>query len=84
MSTEELGADAIEVDGTVSSVLSHGNFKVKFANEHEVLTRLSGKMRKFKIKIVVGDYVTVKISKYDLGHGLILYRHKSRPKDSSL
>ena len=52
-------------------------FKVKLENGHEVLAHISGKMRKFFIKIAIGDKVTVEISPYDLGKGRITYRHKA-------
>ena len=52
-------------------------YKVKLENGHEVLAHISGKMRKFFIKIAIGDKVTVEISPYDLGKGRITYRHKA-------
>ena len=74
MATE---TDYIEVEGVVSTVLSHGNYKVRLPNNHEITSRISGKMRKFNIRITAGDKVTVKISKYDVNNGLITYRHKT-------
>ena len=68
--------DSIEVEGTVNAVLSHGNYKVTFPNNHEVMTRICGKMRKFNIRITAGDNVTVRLSRYDLSNGLITYRHR--------
>ena len=67
---------AIEVTGTVTKVLPATMYKVRLENGHEVLAHISGKMRKFFIKIAIGDTVTVEISPYDLGKGLITYRHK--------
>lgn len=68
--------DLIEADGTVVEVASHGNFKVELDNGHTIMAKLSGKMRKFYIKVVQGDKVTVGISPYDKTHGLITFRHK--------
>ena len=68
---------AIEVTGTVTKVLPATMYKVKLENGHEVLAHISGKMRKFFIKIAIGDKVTVEISPYALGKGRITYRHKA-------
>lgn len=67
---------AIEVTGTVIKVLPATMYKVQLDNGHEVLAHISGKMRKFFIKIAIGDKVTVEISPYDLSKGRITYRHK--------
>ena len=67
---------AIEVTGTVTKVLPATMYKVRLENGHEVLAHISGKMRKFFIKIAIGDTVTVEISPYDLVKGRITYRHK--------
>ena len=67
---------SIEVTGTVIKVLPATMYKVQLDNGHEVLAHISGKMRKFFIKIAIGDKVTVEISPYDLSKGRITYRHK--------
>jgi len=69
--------DAIEVNGTVIKVLPATMYKVKLENGHEVLAHISGKMRKFFIKIAAGDKVTLEISPYDLSKGRIVFRHKN-------
>ncbi len=69
--------DAIEVVGVVVKVLPATMYKVKLENGHEVLAHISGKMRKFFIKIAAGDKVTLEISPYDLSKGRIIYRHKT-------
>lgn len=68
--------DLIEVDGVIVDIHSHGNYTVKLDNDHVLTAKLSGKMRKFFIKVVRGDRVTIGISPYDKTHGLILFRHK--------
>jgi translation initiation factor IF-1 len=68
--------DTIEVTGTVTEVLPATMYKVRLENGHEVLAHISGKMRKYFIKITTGDKVTVQISPYDLSKGRITYRHR--------
>ena len=68
---------AIEVMGTVVKVLPATMYTVRLENGHEILAHISGKMRKFFIKIAIGDKVTVEISPYDLNKGRITYRHKT-------
>ena len=68
--------DAIEVDGIVEEALPNAMFRVKLENGHEVLSHISGKMRKFYIRILPGDKVTVEMSPYDLTKGRITWRSK--------
>jgi len=70
---------AIKVTGTVTKVLPATMYRVRLENGHEVLAFPSGKMRKYFIKIAIGDKVDVEISPYDLGKGRITYRHKEAP-----
>jgi translation initiation factor IF-1 len=71
-----MGKDAIEVEGTVGEVLPNATFRVTLENGHEVLAYLSGKMRKFYIRVLEGDRVKVEMSPYDLTRGRITYRYK--------
>ena len=66
--------DAIEMDGTVVDALPNTQFKVKLDNGHELLAYTGGKMRKFRIRILLGDRVRVEMSPYDLTRGRISYR----------
>src|SRR5215218_5126067 len=68
--------DLIELQGVVTEVLAGGNYKVKCGENHEVLARLNGKMRQYRIRVIAGDRVTVGVSPYDLKRGLITYRAK--------
>jgi len=68
--------EAIEVEGTVVEPLPNAMFRVKLDNDHVVLAHISGKMRKFYIRILPGDRVTVELSPYDLSRGRITYREK--------
>ena len=69
--------DAIEVEGIVTKALSNAQFSVQIQNGHIVTAYPAGKMRKFFIKILPGDKVTVALSPYDLSKGRITFRHKS-------
>lgn len=68
--------DIIEMSGEVVEKLPNAMFKVKLENGHIVLCTISGKMRKYYIRILPGDRVTVEISPYDLSRGRISYREK--------
>lgn len=68
--------DKIQVEGMVIEALPGTQFKVRLDNGHEVLAYLSGKMRKYYIRILLGDRVRVEMSPYDLSRGRIVYRHK--------
>jgi translation initiation factor IF-1 len=68
--------DKIEVEGTVVEPLPNAMFRVELDNKHRILAHISGRMRKFFIKILPGDKVTVELSPYDLTRGRITYRKK--------
>lgn len=68
--------DLIEFDGVVSEVLPDARFRVKLDSGHEIMTYTAGKMKKFRIRILVGDRVTVEMTPYDLSKGRINFRHK--------
>jgi translation initiation factor IF-1 len=66
--------EGITVEGTVVEPLPNAMFRVELENGHKVLAHVSGKMRKFFIRILPGDKVTVELSPYDLTRGRITYR----------
>jgi len=66
----------IQVDGTIIEALPATQFKVRLDNDHEVLAYLSGRMRRYYIRILLGDRVRVEMSPYDLTRGRIIYRHR--------
>ena len=68
--------EKIEVEGTVIEALPGTQFRVELDNGHEILAYLSGKMRKYYIRILLGDRVRVELSPYDLERGRITYRFK--------
>ncbi len=68
--------DVFETEGTVIETLPNAMFKVELANKHQILAHISGKMRKYFIRILPGDKVMVELSPYDLTKGRIIYRYK--------
>jgi len=68
--------DMMEFEGTVTELLPNATFRVGLDNDHEILAHSSGKIRKNRIRILVGDRVTVEMTPYDLTKGRIVYRHK--------
>nr|WVD55793.1 translation initiation factor 1 [Tetradesmus distendus] len=66
----------VDMEGLVTHNLSNGKFRLKLENGVEVIGHLSGKIRQNRIKIVVGDKVTVELSPYDLTKGRITYRYR--------
>jgi len=69
--------DLIRLDGRVYDMTGGGNYMVELDTGTKVNARLSGKMKKFKIKVIIGDRVTVGLSPYDPTHGLITHRLKA-------
>jgi translation initiation factor IF-1 len=69
--------EAIVLEGTVKEVLPNATFRVELENGHTVLATIAGKMRRFRIRVLQGDRVTVEVSPYDLSRGRITFRHKS-------
>jgi translation initiation factor IF-1 len=70
--------EKIEVEGTVVEALPATQFRVELDSGHRVLAYLSGKMRKYYIRILLGDRVRVELSPYDLTRGRITYRFRKR------
>ncbi|MBN2122813.1 MAG: translation initiation factor IF-1 [Deltaproteobacteria bacterium] len=68
--------DLIQLEGKVSRILGPGIIEVQCDNSLTVTGRLSGRMKKFRIKVMVGDHVRISVSPYDPSHGLITYRMK--------
>ncbi len=68
--------DLIEIDGVVKEVYPGGAFLIQTDAGTEVHAHLAGRLRRFRIRVVLGDRVTVAVSPYDLSKGRITYRHK--------
>lgn len=70
MAKEEL----LEMRGQVVELLPNAMFRVRLENDHEILGHTAGKMRKNRIRVLVGDEVLVELTPYDLTKGRITYR----------
>ena len=68
--------NTIEVNGTIVEALPNTQFKVELENGHLVLAYISGKMRRYRIRILPGDKVTIELSPYDLTKGRLVYRYR--------
>ncbi|MCX7674369.1 MAG: translation initiation factor IF-1 [Bdellovibrionaceae bacterium] len=68
--------DLAQFEGKIIDALAGGIYKVQLDNNVVIQAKLCGKMRKFNIRVVVGDRVSVGVSPYDPTHGLIMYRLK--------
>ena len=66
--------DVIKLEGEIVDVLPNAMFKVKLENGHEILSYISGKMRRFEIRILMGDKVSLEMTPYDLSRGRIIRR----------
>lgn len=69
--------ETISLDGKIVDTLPNAMFRVELENGHTVLAYLSGKMRKYYIRVLLGDRVKVEMSPYDLTKGRITYRHRN-------
>ena len=72
MAKEEL----MEFNGIVKELLPNAMFRVLLDNDHEIIAHTAGKMRKFRIRVLAGDRVTVEMTPYYLTKGRITFRHK--------
>ena len=68
--------ESIELEGTVVEALPNARFRVEVESGHRILAHVSGKMRKYYIRILPGDRVKVEVSPYDLTRGRITYRER--------
>ena len=68
--------DVLTLDGQIDEILPDGRFGVMLENEHRIIAYTAGKMRKFRIRSIVGDRVKVEMTPYDLSKGRIVFREK--------
>ena len=73
MAKEEL----LVLDGQINEILPDGRFGVTLENDHRIIAYTAGRMRKFRIRSVVGDRVQVEMTPYDLTKGRIIYRERT-------
>jgi len=65
---------AIEVEGTILTVLPGTMFRVALSNQHQVVAHISGTMRKRFIRLTIGVRVKMEMSPYDVDKARIVYR----------
>ena len=68
--------DHVKLSGTVIQVYAGGQFEVETDAGPTIRAKLCGRMRRYRIRVILGDRVTVALSPYDLNHGMIVYRMK--------
>ena len=73
----------VQMEGRIVEALPGTQFRVELDNGHEVLAYPSGKMRKYYIRLLLGDRVTIEMSPYDLTKGRITYRYKKARTSSA-
>jgi translation initiation factor IF-1 len=69
--------DLIEMDGIVTEIMPNQRYRVELENGMNIQAYTSGKMRRYRIRVVAGDKVQLEMSPYDLSKGRISYRYKN-------
>ena len=70
--------DLLEVDGVVTALLPNLMARVRLDSGQEILATSSGRLRRNRIRLLVGDRVTVEMTPYDLSRGRVNFRHKDQ------
>ena len=68
--------EKLELEGEVLEALGNGKYRIALDNGHETLGYIAGKMRRFRIRVLPGDRITVELSAYDLTRCRIVYRQR--------
>jgi translation initiation factor IF-1 len=68
--------EMLEFEGVVTDILPDARFRVRLDNDHEITAYTAGRMKKHRIRTLVGDRVTVEMTPYDLDKGRVVFRHK--------
>jgi len=68
--------DLLTLDGLIEEILPDGRFRVALENGHRIIVYTAGKMRKYRIRTLVGDRVQVEMSPYDMEKGRLVYRER--------
>jgi translation initiation factor IF-1 len=68
--------DLLTLDGLIDEIFPDGRFGVRLENDHRIIAYTAGRMRRFRIRSVVGDAVRVEMTPYDLSKGRIVYRER--------
>jgi translation initiation factor IF-1 len=69
--------ELLTLEGLIEEILPDGRFRVQLDNDHRIIAYTAGKMRKFRIRSVVGDRVHVEMTPYDLEKGRIIFRERT-------
>jgi len=69
--------ELMNVEGKIDEILPDGRFGVTLDNEHRIIAYTAGRMRRYRIRSVVGDHVHVEMTPYDLTKGRIVYRERT-------
>ena len=69
--------DHLELEGTVADVYAGGHFTVTLDAGPTIKAVVSGRMRRYRVRVLLGDRVKVALSPYDLTRGRITFRHRS-------
>ncbi|MCZ6573346.1 MAG: translation initiation factor IF-1 [Planctomycetota bacterium] len=73
--------EPIRLEGKVAEVLPNTRFRCDIEGGHQVLCHVSGRMRRYRIRMLPGDIVTIEVSPYDLTKGRIVYRGPMRKSE---
>jgi translation initiation factor IF-1 len=68
--------DLLTLDGLVEEILPDARFRVLLENGHRIIVYTAGKMRKYRIRTLVGDRVQIEMSPYDMEKGRLVYRER--------
>ncbi|HTX49934.1 MAG TPA: translation initiation factor IF-1 [Caulobacteraceae bacterium] len=71
--------EALEMEGVIIEILPGGQFRVRLESDLVILVYTAGKMRRHRIRSMVGDRVTVEMTPYDLTRGRLVFRHRDGP-----
>jgi translation initiation factor IF-1 len=69
--------DLMTLDGLIDEILPDGRFRVLLENDHRIIAYTAGRMRRHRIRSVVGDRVQVEMTPYDLDKGRIIFRERT-------
>src|SRR3546814_13030422 len=65
------------IEGQIDEILPDGRFRVLLDNEQRIIAYTAGKMRRYRIRSVVGDRVHVEMTPYDLDKGRSIFRERT-------
>jgi translation initiation factor IF-1 len=69
--------ELLTLDGEIEEILPDGRFAVRLENDHKIIAYTAGRMRRYRIRSIVGDRVIVEMTPYDLEKGRIVYRERT-------